>query len=180
MNSIWSWALQERDNVRLLGPDYRIVVDSLDALETGVGQELLAALSPLARTNPAEWSLSALGCRNVILSLGRTLFPLRSGTHHCAMSGKDLSLEGEKELNWLTAFIDLHWQKADGEAREELEGLAKLAGDIYRTGSRGKKSTELRHERVRRLVVDTFDLVLRLKEIAGLEPLDEAAAVTGG
>ncbi|MGQ9572388.1 MAG: hypothetical protein ACUVV3_04285 [Dehalococcoidia bacterium] len=179
ISKVWFWALQERENLRLLGPDYRIVVDSLDALETDVGQELRAAVSCLSSTNPAEWALAALACRNVVLSLGRALFPLRTGTHRCAMSGKELPLEGEKELNWLTAFIDLHWRKASGKARDEIEGLAKLARSIYETGSRGKRSTELRHGQVQRLVVDTFDFVMRLKEITGLEPLDEAAVTTG-
>jgi len=176
---IWLSAQQERDNVELLGPDYRIVVDSLDALETGVGQELLAALSRLGSANPAEWSLSALACRNVILSLGRTLFPLRTGAHHCAMLGKDLELQGEKEVNWLTAFIDLHWQKAGDGRTEEIQGFAELARRVYETGSRGKNKTALRHAQVQELVVDTFRLVSGLKEITGLEPLD-AAAVTGG
>lgn len=179
MDKIWSWALQERDNLRLLGPDYRIVIDSLDALETGVGQELLAALSHLGSTNPAEWALSALACRNVILSLGRTLFPLRTGAHHCAMLGKDLQLKGEKELNWLTAYIDVQWQNADDQQKEKLEGLAGLALRIYETGSRGKNKTALGHGQVQELVVDTFRLVFGLKELAALQPLSGATA-TGG
>jgi len=180
VGGVWLRAQQERGNVELLGPDYRIVLDSLEALDTDVGQELLAALSRLGSTNPAEWSLSALACRNVILGLGRKLFPLRTGTHRCAMWGKDLELKGEKEVNWLMAYIDLHWQKADDESKEELEDLAKLARDIYETGSRGKRGTQLRHERVQKLVVDTFRLVLRLKEVTGLEPLDKGSAATGG
>lgn len=179
-NRIWSWALQERENLKLLGPDYRIVIDSLDALETGVGEELVAAVSRLGSSNPAEWALSALACRNVILSLGRTLFRLRSGTYHSRMLGKDLELQGQKELNWLTAFIDLHWQKPDGENREELRELAKLARRIYETGSRGKNKTALRHAQVQGLVVDTFRLVSGLKDTTGFEPLDEAAVVAEG
>jgi hypothetical protein len=179
IDKIWSWAVQERNNVKLLGPDYRMVVDSLEALETGVGQELLAALSHLGSTNPAEWALSALACRNVVLSLGRTLFPLRTGVHHCAMLGKDLELKGEKELNWLTAFIDFHWQTAADEDKGELHGLGELARGIYQTGSRGKNKAALGHTQVQELVARTFRLVSGLKEITGLEPLD-AAAVTGG
>lgn len=180
MNGMWSRALEERDNLRLLGPDYRIVVESLDALETGVGEELVAAVSRLGSSNPAEWALSALACRNVILSLGRTLFRLRSGTYHSRMLGKDLELQGQKELNWLTAFIDLHWQKPDGENREELRELAELARRIYETGSRGKNKTALRHAQVQGLVVDTFRLVSGLKDTTGFEPLDEAAVVAEG
>jgi hypothetical protein len=177
---IWSWALQERDNLRLLGPDYRIVVESLDALETGVGQELLAALSRLVSTNPAEWALSALACRNVILALGRTLFPLRAGTHQCAMLGKELDLQGQKELNWLTTFIDLHWQKAGDEDKDKLQQLAELARGIYETGSRGKDKTALGHGQVQALVVDTFRLVSGLKDTTALQPLDASAAAAGG
>ena len=179
INKIWSWAVQERNNVKLLGPDYRLVVDSLEALESGVGQELLAALSRLGSTNPAEWALSALACRNVVLSLGRTLFPLRTGTHHCAMLAKDLELKGEKELNWLTAFIDLRWQMAADDDKEELRGLGELGRRIYETGSRGKNKAALGHTQVQELVADTFRFVVRLKEMTGLEPLD-ATAVTGG
>jgi hypothetical protein len=179
MDKIWSWAVQERNNVKLLGPDYRIVVDSLEALQTGVGQELLAALSHLRSTNPAEWALSALACRNVVLSLGRTLFPLRTGVHHCAMLGKDLELKGEKELNWLTAFIDFHWQTAADEDKRELHRLGELARRIYETGSRGKNKAALGHTQVQELVAHTFRLVSGLKEITGFEPLD-ATADTGG
>lgn len=178
-NKIWSWAVQERDNLRLLGPDYRLVIDGLDALETGVGQELLAALARLASTNPADRALCALACRNVVLSLGRTLFPVRTGRHQCAMLGKDLDLKGERELNWLTAFIDLRWQKADDETKEKLQELAELAHRVYETGSRGKDKTAVQHGQVQQLVVDTFRLVSGLKEITGLQPLS-AAATTGG
>ena len=180
MDKIWSWALQERDNLRLLGPDYRIVVESLDALETGVGQELLAALSRLGTTNPADWAVSALACRNVILALGRTLFPLRAGTHYCVMLGRDLQLKGERELNWLTAFIDLQWQKADDDKKKELQELAELGRRIYKTGSRGKNKTALRHGQVQELVVDTFRLVSGLKDTTDFEPLDDAAVVAEG
>jgi hypothetical protein len=175
INSIWSWGLQEQENRALLGPDYRIVVESLDVLETDVGQVLLASLTSVNRTNPADWSLSALACRNVILSLGRMLFPTRSGTHDCAMLGKSLDLGGEKELNCLTAFIDVHWQEADGEAADELKALAELARRIHGKGSAGKRGSELRHAEAQQLVVDTFHLVSRLKDITGLEPLDGAA-----
>jgi hypothetical protein len=179
VGAIWLGAQRERDNVELLGPDYRLVTEGLDALETGVGQELLAALGRLGSTNPAEWALSALGCRNVVLSLGRALFPVRAGTHYSVMLGKDLQLQGQKELNWLTAFIDLHWQKANDENKDKLQQLAELARTIYETGSRGKNKTALGHSQVQRLVVDTFRLVAGLKEITSLEPL-AAAATTGG
>jgi hypothetical protein len=172
MSSISSWAIQERENIALLGPDYRIVVESLDVLETDVGQVLLASLTSLNSANPADWSLSALACRNVILGLGRSLFAVRKGAYHCVMLDRDLELEGEKELNRLTGFIDLHWQKADGEVKEELKHLAESARQIYGIASGGKRGTELRHAQVQKLVVDTFHVVSRLRDITGLEPLD--------
>jgi len=44
VSDVWISAKQERDNIELLGPDYRLIVDDLNALGTGVGNELLSAL----------------------------------------------------------------------------------------------------------------------------------------
>lgn len=170
MDKIWSWALQERGNLRLLGPDYRIVVDSLDALETGVGQELLAALGNLRSDNPANWALAALACRNVILKLGRTLFVTNEEAYASELAGRPLNLGGEMEKNKLCAFMDWHFRRsADEPVKGELRRLEDLVRNIYEKGSKGKSTT--RHAEAQRLVIDTFDLVSGLERLTGLEPV---------
>lgn len=171
MNSIWSWALGERDNLRLLGPDYRIVVQSLDALETGVGQELLAALTNLGRENPANWCAAGLLCRNVVMKLGRTLWQAPGGTWDSQLHGRTLQTNGDKELNRLRVWLDYHYQRLDPASKDRFQQLDDLATRIYQRGSKGKRA--LRHAEAQQLVVDTFELVKALDDLTGLEPVTE-------
>jgi hypothetical protein len=171
MDKIWSWALQERDNLGLLGPDYRIVVHSLDALETGVGQELVAALANLGRENPANWCAAGLLCRNVVMKLGRTLWQAPGETWDSQLHGRALQISGDKELNRLRAWLDYHYRRSDEETRDRLKELDDLATGIYQRGSKGKRA--LRHGEAQQLVVDTFELVKALDDVTGLEPVTE-------
>lgn len=171
VSDIWISSIEEKTNQELLGPDYRLVINSLDALETGVGQELLSALGLIKSQNPADWSAAALVCRNVILKLGRTLFPAQLDTYESSLAGKTLNLKGEKELNRLCAFIDCHWRQADDPSKRELERMDELARLAYGRASRGKRGTELRHADAQQLVVDTFDLVSSLGSLVGFEPV---------
>lgn len=172
ISDVWISKTDEKENIKLLGPDYRLVVHNLDALATGVGQELLAALGLLRSTNPADWSAAAVVCRNVILKLGRTLFPLVADNYDSALAGRTLDLTGEKEKNRLCAFIDCHWRDADGTGKRELERLDQLARRIYDEASRGKRGTELRHAEAQQLVVDAYELVSSLGGLVGLEPVE--------
>lgn len=169
ISGIWVSATEEKRNVELLGPDYRLVIQNLDALETGVGQQLLSALGLLRSDNPADWSLAALGCRNVILELGRTLFPSKDETYHSELLQKSLDLKGEREKNRLSAFIDWHWRQAEEGAKKQLERLPALVERIYSKGSQGKQ--RIRHAEAQQLVVDAFDLVSSLDALVGLEPV---------
>ena len=169
VSDVLIWAEAEKENQELLGRDYRIVIDSLDALETGVGQELLAALDNLRSNNPANWALSALGCRNVILKLGRTLFITDAETYYSALASCSLDLKGEMEKNRLCAFIDQHFRKSDNESQREFIELDEIARRIYGKGSQGKSA--VRHSEAQQLMVDTFNLVSRLERLTGLEPI---------
>lgn len=171
MDRIWSWALQERDNLNLLGPDYRIVVDSLDALETGVGQELVAALANVARENPANWCAAGLLCRNVVMKLGRTLWQAPGETWDSELHGRALQIDADKEVNRLRAWLDYHHRRADEPTKKALQNLDELAKRIYQRGSKGKRA--LRHGEAQQLVVDTFELVKGLEDLTGLQPVTE-------
>lgn len=179
ISQTWSRAVEERENIAVVGPDYRLVVDSLDALASGVGQELLSALGLLRSNNPADWSAAALVCRNVILKLGRTLFPSEAEEYESALAQKNLALKGEKELNRLCAFIDWHWRRADKSAKYDLERLDEIARRILPKASKGKRGTELRHAEAQQLVVDTFDLVSSLGRLVGLEPVQTDVSGAG-
>jgi len=170
VGGVWLWAQQERNNVKLLGPDYRIVVDSLEALETGVGEELLAALGNLRGENPANWALAALACRNVILKLGRTLLVSDEQVYQSELAGRPLNLRGEMEKNKLCAFIDWHFRRsADESVKSELKRLDEVVRSIYEKGSKGKSTT--RHGEAQQLVIDTFDFVSALERLTGLQPV---------
>lgn len=170
-DKIWSWALQERENLRLLGPDYRIVIDSLDALETGVGQELVAALANLGSDNPANWCAAGLLCRNVVMKLGRTLWQVPDETWDSQLHGRTLQIKGDKELNRLRAWLDYHHQRLDPASKDRFHELDDLATRIYQGGSKGKRA--LRHSEAQQLVVDTFQLVKALDDLTSLEPVTE-------
>jgi hypothetical protein len=164
------WAIAECENQALLGPDYPIVVDSLDALQSGVGQELVGALELLRNPNPALWSAAALVCRNVVLALGRTMWKVEGETYESQLTGKTIEIKGEREKNRLLAFIDFHYQRANGDqAKRELEDLHALTIKVYGRGSGGKRA--VRHEEAQNIVVDTFDLVSELQRLTALEPV---------
>ena len=169
ISGVWISKIEEKENIDFLGPDYRLVIDNLDALDTGVGQELGSALGLLRSDNPADWSAAALVCRNVILQLGRTLFPSEEETYESQLVGKSLGLKGEREKNRLTAFVDWHWRQAEAGVKKKLEQLPSLVERIYSKGSQGKQ--RLRHTEAQQLVVDAFDLVSSLDGLVGLEPV---------
>jgi hypothetical protein len=166
-------ALRELDNIDLLGPDYPLAINSLDALESGVGQELVAALDDLRSTNPASWSGAVLICRNVVLKLGRQLCTLDSDQYESALDGKTLEVGAQKEKNNLYSYIDHHHSsETDQSARELLEEAHDLVHPIYVTGSKGKRGTEVTHAEAQKCVVNTFRLVQLLLKTTTLKPLD--------
>jgi hypothetical protein len=166
------WAVAECENQALLGPDYRIVVDSLDALQSGEGEKLVGALELLRSPNPEHWSAAALMCRNVVLALGETMWKVPGDTYESHLAEKTLDLKGEKEVNCLLAFIDYHFQKAiDDGAKGELQELHSLTPAIYQRGCKGKKSGVVRHADAQNLVVDTFRFVSVLQRLTALEPV---------
>lgn len=173
MSRIRRWAVVEVENVALLGPDYRIVLESLDALRTDVRGEFAVALENLNSSNPANWSACALVCRNVVMALGRTLWTARASSYESMLAGKDLTLKGEKEVNRLSAFIDHHWRSANKQAKQRLAELDVLARSVYERGSKGKQQGKVRHEEAQKLVVDTFELVAELDRLVGLSPITD-------
>lgn len=177
ISDIWISKSEEKENIEIIGSDYRLVIDNLDALDTGVGQELVSALGLLRSDNPADWSAAALVCRNVILQLGRTLFPSEEETYESQLLGKSLDLKGEREKNRLTAFVDWHWRQAEAGVKKKLEQLSSLLDRVYSKGSQGKQ--RLRHAEAQQLVVDTFDLVSSLDALTELEPVKAEPSNTG-
>jgi hypothetical protein len=170
VSNILAWAEAEKENQLLLGRDYHVVVDSLEALQTGVGEELLAALGNLRGENPANWALAALACRNVILKLGRTLLVSDEEVYQSELAGRPLNLRGEMEKNKLCAFIDWHFRRsADESVKSELKRLDEVVRNIYEKGSKGKSTT--RHGEAQQLVIDTFDFVSALERLTGLQPV---------
>jgi hypothetical protein len=169
VSNILAWAEAEKENQLLLGRDYHVVVGALEALQSGVGEELLAALGNLRTDNPAHWALSALACRNAILKLGRTLFVSSQETYDSELAQRPLKLGGEMEKNKLCAFIDWHFRLADEPTKSELKRLEQLVRNIYEVGSKGKSAT--RHAEAQQLVIDTFDLVNGLERLTGLQPV---------
>ncbi len=175
VGGLWVEDLREKERINLLGPDYRIVTQELDALETPVGHELLAAIDNLSSNNPAKWNACALVCRNVILKLSKHLWKVESQSYF-TRSGKTLDLSGDKEKNRLFAYIDYLYTNAAPDKQESLEEADKLVSNIYNLGSKGKQ--QVRHAEAQKLVIDTFHLVSVLNDAGGLTPV-EALSPTG-
>lgn len=171
VSNILAWAEAEKENQLLLGRDYHVVVDSLETLQTGVGEELLAALGNLRSDNPANWCAAGLLCRNVVMKLGRTLWQAPGETCDSELHGRALQIGGDKELNRLRAWLDYQYRRSEPEAKERLRELDDLAAGIYHRGSKGKRA--LRHAEAQQLVVDTFELVKGFEDLTGLQPVTE-------
>ncbi|MBI4337400.1 MAG: hypothetical protein HY683_06195 [Chloroflexi bacterium] len=169
-------AALEKQALSLLGPDYRIVLSSLAVLDTEVGAELRAALDALGSDNPASWALAALGCRSVVLKLGRLLWKSNVPTYNSQLHKRKLTIQadqtGDKEVNKLCAYMDNAAENAlqsDKKLLEEADGLLHV---VYQVGSKGKGGAEsARYSEARKIVVDTFRLVDILVQVTGLTPL---------
>lgn len=135
-----------------------------------MGSELLAALDQLASENPAKWNLAALGCRNVVIKLGRILWTVETDEYASTLLGRTLNLKGETEKNRLSAYIDVHWRSAAEAEKNLLEEAHGLVLPVYDLGSKGK-SGQIRHGEAQQLVVDTFRLVDLLRQAAGVTPI---------
>ena len=172
VSGVWIAAVHEKNNISLLGPNYKIVVDSLNALETGVGDELRAALDNLRSDNPASWRLAALSCRNVIINLGDSLWLVSVDAYDSVLDAKTLDLRGEREKNRLYAYIDYNCNYSkDEEIRQTLKQVHDLIWDIYDLGSKAKRA--IRREEATKTVVDTFNLVAELDRVTALKPVTD-------
>ena len=169
VSNIWMESNREKDRIVLLGSEYRLAIDKLDAFETPVGGILLAAVDNLASSNPNSWSLSALGCRNVVLKLGSLLWNVPERTY-ITQTGETLDVSSNKEKNRLYAYIDAYSRKVTADKQAMLCEAGDLVDSIYDRGSKGKK--EIRHSEAQTLVVDTFHLIGLLNEVTELKPID--------
>jgi hypothetical protein len=169
VSSIWIAATREKDRIDLLGPDYRLITDKLDALETPVGGELLAAIDNLGSSNPASWNASALICRNVVIKLGTLLWKVPGGTY-VQRSGEILEVSPNKEKNRLYAYIDAYYKKVGADKQTLLDEAQELVKPIYNKGSKGKK--EIRHSEAQTLLVNTFRFIDLLNKATELKPID--------
>ena len=134
----WQQNLEEMDRIQLLGPDYRLVLNSLGALNSEVGNEPTTALDTLSSDNPASWGLSALGCRTVAIRLGKSLWNAKGDHYQSELLKKPLVLTGNAEKNKLSAYIDVHWCVANDGNKPLLEEAHKLVLIIHDVGSKGK------------------------------------------
>jgi len=175
----WQRNLNEKQRIQLLGPDYRLVLDSIGTLDSEVANELTAALDDLSSENPAKWALSALGCRNVLLKLGTILWKAKGDQHQSELLGRPLTLTGDAEKNKLSAYIDIHWRAASGEKQRKLTESHDLVQPIYDIGSKGKIGSKFRRGEAQKLVVDTFRLVEMLQETTDLIPYDGQPITAG-
>lgn len=171
-SGVWLKAVKEKESLALLGPDYKIVIENLEALKSGVGQILQAAIDNLRKENPENWSLAALACRNVIIRLGDLLWRAPHKIYLSELDGKELNITGEKEKNKLYAYIDYHYKHIEEEEKKDsLKYIHDKLWRIYEIGSKGKRT--VRYKEAQEIVVDTFEFVAQLDEITGLKPINE-------
>lgn len=166
---IWDKSINQKNRVTLLGQNYELITNRLSLLETTVGNQLSAAIDNLFSENPANWSLCALGCRQVIIKLGIILWK-ESGEQYKTLNGKNLDVGKEREKNRLFAYIDYHIRKSDEPTKRRFNEAKKLVKTIYDEGSRGK--SDVRKENAQALLVDTFHFVDLLDQLTGLIPVD--------
>lgn len=167
INTQWIELSKEKDRVNLLGPDYGIVLDSLDALQTGVGGELRTAVDLLRSPEPASWRSAGITCRQVVLRLGTLLFSSSSDTYHCE-DGTPLCVRRDREKNRLYAYLDYFCRNAASSEQRASFGEARgLVEHIYDTGSDAKRY--IRYEEAQGLVERSFHLVGLLLELTGLQ-----------
>lgn len=160
LSRVWLGAEQEVEWQRLLGPDYRLVVERLDALSDGLGRELLAALALLHSDEPAQWRAAAVVCLGVLRKAGKALVSESEGF-------SEGSSDGNEALERLRAYIRRHRERTEGTVRQRLEELGPLLNRIE--GSRSGDG-RLRRKQAERLLVDVFRLLDSLGELGGLKP----------
>ncbi|MCH8869653.1 MAG: hypothetical protein IIC85_08075 [Chloroflexi bacterium] len=163
-------AENEKENVELLGPDYGLILDSVGALNSPVKEELMSALRHVKSDSSTDWALAALGCRNVVLQLGKSLLITNSEVYKSSLLEKDITLKGNAEKNRLSAYINEQYEIAtDDKTKDKLGEAFGLVESIYDDGSRGKG--RVRRQQAQELVINTFRMVDLLADVTGLAPL---------
>jgi len=168
VSAVWLDSIREKGRIDLLGPDYKLITDKLENLESSVGNELLAAVDNLNSTNPAKWNASGLICRNVILKLARIVWNADVSTYKL-LDGTELQLSNNKEKNKLLAYIDYFSRKATPDKRVMLTEAMSLIHEIYAKGSKGK--AQIQRKEAQALVVDTFRFTELLNGATDLQPI---------
>ncbi len=169
VSSIWIEATREKDRVDLLGPNYKLITDKLDALETPVGGELIVAVDNLSSSSPASWNACALTCRNVVIKLGTLLWKVPKQTY-VTQNGQPLDVSANKEKNRLLAYIDAYSKKVPPAKQALLDEAKALVNPIYNKGSKGKR--QIRQDEAQTLVIDTFRFAGLLNEATELNPIN--------
>jgi hypothetical protein len=164
----WIETNKEKSRIVLLGPDYRLLTNKLETLETPVGNELLAAIDNLSSSNPAQISLCALGCRNVIIKLGTNLFKVDVDTYTTS-SGTVLDVKSDKEKNRLFAYIDIFSSRSVSANKALLAEANAFVKPIYDKGSKGKGG--IPRSEAQELVLSTFKFLELLDQATGFEPI---------
>ena len=73
--------------------------------------------------------------------------------------------------NQLSAYVDAHWQEADGHGKSLLQVDYGLAQSICDNGSKGGPSNKVQVYETRQLVVDTFRMIDSPEQTKNLDPL---------
>ena len=170
VNKVLLESSREKDRIEIFGAEYRLITDKLDALESPVGEELIAAADNLKSSNPANWSAAALLCRNVIYKLADLLW-YGEDQEYMLIQGNSIEITKSKEKNILLAYIDTHFKKDTDAPQAELEEINGLVHSIYDKGSKAKRTIRLKE--AQQIVVDTYHFVDLLDRVSGLAPIDK-------
>ncbi len=165
VQQVWQESTREQQRIRLLGIDYRVAITNLDSLPGELGAQLLAAGDNLRSSNPHSWQLCLLGCRNVVLALGRELGPSDPG-QYTLLCGRSIEVGPTHEKNGLRAYLD---KKARETA--SMKSIARMATEadklttrVYDGGSAGKSGAG-EYDKAKKVLLETYALVRILRSL---------------
>lgn len=155
-----SLPLNDQELEILFGQHYSFINGKLHVLDTAVGNQLLAAINDIVSNNPAQWCLCALGCRNVVLSLGTILWKVSieevPNSMYQPASGEPIKVRSNCEKNKLLAYID-QWGIRKPDSKRMLEDAKVLVRRVYNQGSSGK--SQISRNKTQQLLRDTFEMI---------------------
>lgn len=129
----------------------------------GIEDYLENAYQNLQGGNKASWQMCALACRNILLSLGNTLYQAPGTSYpYIQVEGKPMPVGRNNEVNRILAYLHQNNIKKD-------ELLVQILKPLYKKACRGK--SDMTYKEAQSILISTYIFVGELGRRTNMQPV---------